>query len=501
MNDTDTCTAACTLAACGDGFLQLGNMEQCDDGMMNSDQGDCTSTCKSNVCGDGLINMQGMTPEECDLGMANGPGQACNGMCKTNVCGDGDPGPNEQCDDGNMVKGDGCSDTCTLEVCGNNAVDGAEQCDDGKNGNQDDGCTDKCLLPFCGDAFVQASKMEACDNGALNSDTSACTLSCKKAICGDGLVWTGQEQCDDGNVINNDACSNTCKKAICGDMIVQAPETCDDGNKIDNDNCTNACKSAKCGDGIVQMAQGEECDLGAMNSNTGTCTTFCKKPKCGDGFLQGSNNEVCDDGNAVNTDACILCKAAKCGDNFIQAGVEQCDDGNVANNDLCNDNCTKPKRVFVTSTAWNGNLGGVAGAKAKCQARANALNLGGTWDAWVSNNTSTPSSRFIKSITRYARLDGLEVAQTWGDLTDGSIDVPININELKAMVGQADVWTGTSSNGTSLEEDCSGWTAGGGFGVIGYEGRNNATNADWTNTGLFAASNCSTVQRLYCFEQ
>ena len=63
------------------------------------------------------------------------------------------------------------------------------------------------------------------------------------------------------------------------------------------------------------------------------------------------------------------------------------------------------------------------------------------------------------------------------------------------------MWTGTNGNGQSLEEDCSGWTASGGFLVIGYEGRNNATNDSWTNTGVVNASNCSTAQRLYCFQQ
>ncbi len=158
--------------------------------------------------------------------------------------------------------------------------------------------------------------------------------------------------------------------------------------------------------------------------------------------------------------------------------------------------------MFNTSTSWNGNLGGIGGAKAKCQARASAAGLGGTWDAWVSNNTSNPASRFIKSTTRYARLDGQEVAQTWADLIDGTIDVPININEFGDMSPQADIWTGTSENGTSLNEDCSGWTASGGFLVIGYEGRNNAINFNWSARSTCSTRpNCSTMQRLYCFEQ
>ena len=71
----------------------------------------------------------------------------------------------------------------------------------------------------------------------------------------------------------------------------------------------------------------------------------------------------------------------------------------------------------------------------------------------------------------------------------------------KVAVGQFDVWTGTSTNGTSLEVDCAGWLTSNGFPDTGYEGRNNATNGNWTNTGLINVSVCSTKQRLYCFQQ
>jgi cysteine-rich repeat protein len=337
-----------------------------------------------------------------------------------------------------------------------------------------------------------------CDSGMNNSDAGQCLSTCKTATCGDGLLWVGKEQCDDGpNNGNMKACKANCKFNVCGDGQVGPGEACDDGNANNNDGCTTACKVATCGDGI--KAVNEECDDG-NGINTDACLNTCKLAKCGDGFKLPA--EECDDGNGTNTDACLnTCKNAKCGDNVVWAGKEQCDDGNVLGNDGCNPNCTKPKLVFLTSTSYNGNLGGLAGGDAKCQSLATAAALPGQYKAWLSNNTNTPQSRFTKSTTGYALTNGLEVAQTWADLVDGTIDTPININQSKTMVGQADVWTGTDENGQSLEEDCSGWTAGGGLGVIGYEGRNNATNSSWTVTGLFNASNCSTMQRLYCFQQ
>lgn len=59
-------------------------------------------------------------------------------------------------------------------------------------------------------------------------------------------------------------------------------------------------QQAVCGNGFVE--QGEECDEGASNNDTGTCTTQCQFPRCGDGIIQ--NDEECDDGNNTDGDSC-----------------------------------------------------------------------------------------------------------------------------------------------------------------------------------------------------
>src|SRR5690606_10700965 len=141
---------------------------------------------------------------------------------------------------------------------------------------------------------------------------------------------------------------------------------------------------------------------------------------------------------------------------------------------------TKPKRVFVTSTTWRGNLGGLSGADSKCQARANAAALGGSWRAWASAGSNSPNTRFVKPTTGYARLDGLQAAQTWNDLTDNTIDVPINRNEYNGFVGDADVWTGTTGAGNPTGTDCKDWTD---STILrqGDEGRTFLTNVEWTH--------------------
>ena len=90
-------------------------------------------------------------------------------------------------------------------------------------------------------------------------------------------------------------------------------------------------------DGGAVVDDGEECDLGDNNSNSGQCTLACLFPKCGDGFKQAG--EECDDANADNTDSCLdTCKLAKCGDGFVGPS-EQCDDGNSVNTDACTNVC------------------------------------------------------------------------------------------------------------------------------------------------------------------
>lgn len=100
--DSDFCTTACTLAACGDNVVQLG-IEGCDDG--NLVDGDaCPSTCQPAVCGDGFT---WAGEEECDDGVNAGGYGGCQPDCThAPACGDGiiQDGDGEECDN----DGDSC---------------------------------------------------------------------------------------------------------------------------------------------------------------------------------------------------------------------------------------------------------------------------------------------------------------------------------------------------------------------------------------------------------
>ncbi len=107
------------------------------------------------------------------------------------------------------------------------------------------------------------------------------------------------EDCDGACVESTSAAE--CVPASCGDTIVQtaAMEECDDGNDVNDDACTELCKLPFCGDGYLNNS--EECD-DADEDNTDNCTSECALPKCGDGYLNGTDE--CDDGNSVDSDGC-----------------------------------------------------------------------------------------------------------------------------------------------------------------------------------------------------
>lgn len=109
------------------------------------------------------------------------------------------------------------------------------------------------------DSQAMPEGYEQCDDGnAIGSDN--CTNSCQYARCGDGVVQLGAEECDDGNANNTDACLNNCAQASCGDNIVRADiqegqaghEECDDSKAFESGACVTGCKLARCGDGVVR---------------------------------------------------------------------------------------------------------------------------------------------------------------------------------------------------------------------------------------------------------
>jgi cysteine-rich repeat protein len=95
----------------------------------------------------------------------------------------------------------------TSATCGDGVRSGNElcvsMCDDG-NLVDGDGCSAQCVLEFCGDWIVQPGIGEVCEI------EPGCRWDCGAIhVCGDGVRDEG-ELCDDGNVVDDDACNNAC---------------------------------------------------------------------------------------------------------------------------------------------------------------------------------------------------------------------------------------------------------------------------------------------------
>lgn len=323
--------------------------------------------------------------------------------------------------------------------------------------------------------------------------------------------------------------STTAAEPFCGDGVVDEGEECDDGKNGDQDDgCTDECRHPACGDGYVQKELNEQCDDGNDDDND-ACLNSCLKATCGDGVVQ-EGVEDCDDGNTNNSDSCLAnCAHATCGDGFIQTGIEECDDWtDNGDGNRCSIQCHRERFLFVTSALFQGNLAtddippqlarpGLPLADAYCQYLAEHAfpswkasefdgvfveGFNGAYRAWLSDSQSSPSTRFFENgglpqgfSGRFVALDGSIVASGWQDLTDGTLQNPLNVDEAKAIQNHA-VWTGTNPDGTASDNNCDDWTSTGM--IVAGMGDSSTTDPAWT---LAVEDNlCGNFDRLYCFQ-
>jgi hypothetical protein len=188
----------------------------------------------------------------------------------------------------------------------------------------------------------------------------------------------------------------------------------------------------------------------------------------------------------------------------------------------------RPRIVFISSTTYNGNLGGLAGADSLCQGLANNAGLTGLFKAWLSTSTIGPATRFTHPVgslsgsgstdnSGYYRLDGQQVARSWPCLTGslgpescGPVGVinPITVTELGTVVQDAPVWANTQIDGTpgpSLGgfSDCAEWTNSNadntlqGVGTVVHTWLGNAAHIQCDGSNSPTHNGC----HLICFEQ
>jgi hypothetical protein len=168
------------------------------------------------------------------------------------------------------------------------------------------------------------------------------------------------------------------------------------------------------------------------------------------------------------------------------------------------------KCVFVTSRQYAGNLGGLAGADQTCQSLASAAHLGGTFKAWLSDGTNSPSTRFTKATVPYRLIDGEVVAANWTALLGATTTTPlmhtISLTETgvqpptgtNACGKTTVVWSNSDRNGASLSASCSSWTSSAST-ASGGQGAWDQVAGGWTDS--CSSTPCDGLAALFCFEQ
>jgi cysteine-rich repeat protein len=197
---------------------------------------------------------------------------------------------------------------------------------------------------------------------SFSSQVTATMIETDDPVCGNGDL-EGLEECDDGNLIDDDGCSSTCaiESSICGNGVIEGGEGCDDGGIIGGDGCSARCtlevETPECGNGNIEGE--EDCDDGNTDKGDG-CSDVCttETQLCGNGIRE--TEEGCDDGNTDNgdgcSDVCIIEATATCGNDIIETG-EECDDGGIIGGDGCSASCQFDTDIGSINFEWRDSLG------------------------------------------------------------------------------------------------------------------------------------------------
>ncbi len=164
----------------------------------------------------------------------------------------------------------------------------------------------------------------------------------------------------------------------------------------------------------------------------------------------------------------------------------------------------KERIVFLSKGAPNGtNLGGLSGADAFCQSEASLYGLSGTYKAWISDSVESPDTRFEKKGGPFVLVNGVVIADDWQDLTDGTLQHPIDIGADETDHPVFEAYTNTAIDGTAYSTDpnltCLDWTDVNSTYHF-WSGEETAANERWTHDNYYTCGSRN-YWGLYCFQQ
>lgn len=204
---------------CGNGVVEGG--EDCDDGNTGGGDccaGDCTFEAVSSACDDGRACSTG---DVCDgVGVCAGDDSACtcgNGTVEVGLgeqCDDGNVSDGDCCSSTCQFEaiGEPCSDgdDCTQgDECNGSGVCQASEnvcscCSEHAAGGCGQASCEECVFAAEPACFV------IWGTPCVNLAATTCLTSCTSCTCGNGTVTAG-EACDDGNVEEGDCCDANCQ--------------------------------------------------------------------------------------------------------------------------------------------------------------------------------------------------------------------------------------------------------------------------------------------------
>ncbi|HTM43918.1 MAG TPA: PQQ-dependent sugar dehydrogenase [Polyangiaceae bacterium] len=353
-DNTTACTPGGTGPVCGNGVVESG--EQCDDGnTVNTDA--CSNACRTPTCSDGIQN-QGETGLDCGGPCAAcGSGGSCGQVALSRV-----NAVASSVENGGLLASAAIDGSLTTRWASAFSDPQWIYVDLGASRhvgrvvlNWENAASRDYSIEVASDSAGPWSEIYAdhAGNGGVDDITGLSAtgrfvrMYSRARTTGYGnSLWEFQVYGD-----NNPNCSGG-SQAVCGNGIVESGEQCDDGNTVNTDSCSNTCRTPTCADGIQNQGEtGLDCG--------GPCAACAAV--CGNGLLEGS--EQCDDGNTVNTDSCSnSCHTPTCADGIQNQGETGLDCGGPCA--ACGSTPVKLSVTAATSAgayqtppayAWDGN--------------------------------------------------------------------------------------------------------------------------------------------------